>query len=168
MITKFIAIIILWCKSNHYFVYRAECWLSLNKISEKGSTSQSYNRVVEWAPNNGYHQQFHPQRESQLLPDSPWGSPRSASVCDLVVQLPSCVWLFVTPWTIAHQDFHDLPYLSEFAQTHVIVWVSDAITHLILYYPFLLLVLFRLLPLCWNCEFVRFCAHPLTESVYFL
>ena len=112
MITKFIAIIILWCKSNHYSVYRAECWLSLNKISEKGSTSQSYNRVVEWAPNNGYHQQFHPQRESQLLPDSPWGSPRSASVCDLVVQLPSCVWLFVTPWTVAHQDFHDLPYLS--------------------------------------------------------
>jgi hypothetical protein len=48
-------------------------------MSEKGGTSQSCNRVVEWAPDNVYHQQFHPQIESQLLPDSPWGSPRSAS-----------------------------------------------------------------------------------------
>ena len=42
-----------------------------------------------------------------------------------VIQLLSCVQLFVTPWTAAHQAScpHHLP---EFAQTHV-HWVSDVI-----------------------------------------
>ena len=37
-----------------------------------------------------------------------------------------CVWLFTTPWTIAHLAFPVLYSLLEFAQTHV-HWVSDAI-----------------------------------------
>ena len=42
------------------------------------------------------------------------------------VQSLSCVRLFVTPWTAAHQAPPVLHYLPEFAQTHV-RWVSDAI-----------------------------------------
>ena len=45
---------------------------------------------------------------------------------DSSVQLLSCVWLFATPWTAAHQaslSYHQLPKL---AQTHV-HWVGDAI-----------------------------------------
>ena len=37
----------------------------------------------------------------------------------VVVQLLSCVWLYVTPWTAAHQGFPVLHYLLKFAQTHV-------------------------------------------------
>ena len=45
-------------------------------------------------------------------------------LCTVVlVQLPSCVWLFATPWTTAHQaslpGFPVLHYLPELAQTHV-------------------------------------------------
>ena len=43
----------------------------------------------------------------------------------VVVQSLSCVWLFVTPWTAAHQASL-LPYLPEFARVHV-HWVNDAI-----------------------------------------
>ena len=43
----------------------------------------------------------------------------------VVVQSLSCVWLFVTPWTAAHQASL-LPYLPEFAWVHV-HWVDDAI-----------------------------------------
>ena len=83
------------------------------------------------------------------------------SVSTIVFQLLSQVWLSVTPWTAAHQaslsftislsflgGFLPYPpcpslsslshYLSEFAQTHV-HWISDAIQHLILCHPFLLL-----------------------------
>ena len=42
-----------------------------------------------------------------------------------VVQLLSCVWLFVTPWTAACL-VSVLHYLPEFAQIHV-HWISDAI-----------------------------------------
>ena len=42
-----------------------------------------------------------------------------------VVQSLSCVWLFGTPWTAAHQ-LPLLHRLSELIQTHV-CWVSDAI-----------------------------------------
>ena len=41
----------------------------------------------------------------------------------VVVQLLSCVWLYVTPWTAAHQGFPVLHYLLKFAQTHV-HWVD--------------------------------------------
>ena len=53
------------------------------------------------------------------------------------VQPLSRVWLFATPWTAAHQVslHHQLP---EFTQTHV-HWVGDAIQHLILCHPLLLL-----------------------------
>ena len=45
-------------------------------------------------------------------------------LCTVVlVQLPSCVWLFATPWTTAHQaslpGFPVLHYLPELAQTQV-------------------------------------------------
>ena len=43
----------------------------------------------------------------------------------VVVQSLSCVWLFLTPWTAAHQGFPVLHYLLKFAQTHV-HWVDDA------------------------------------------
>jgi len=43
----------------------------------------------------------------------------------VVVQLLSHVWLFVTPWTAAHQA-PVLHYVPEFAQIHV-QWVCDAI-----------------------------------------
>ena len=48
----------------------------------------------------------------------------------IVVQSLSCVWLFVTSWapcgSRSMPGFSVLPYLLEFAQTHV-HWVSDAI-----------------------------------------
>ena len=47
---------------------------------------------------------------------------RTASV---VVQLPNCVQLFVTSWTVAHQASLSLT-ISQFAQIHV-HWISDAI-----------------------------------------
>jgi len=47
-------------------------------------------------------------------------------VDNVVVQLLSHVWLFVTPWTAAHPGFPVLNYLPEFAQTPVL-WVSDVI-----------------------------------------
>ena len=43
-----------------------------------------------------------------------------------VVQSLNRVWLFVTPWTEAHQASPVLHHLSEFAQAHV-HWVSDVI-----------------------------------------
>ena len=70
-----------------------------------------------------------------LLPSEPPGKypwPNSNSVelimgCpDVVVQLPGCVWLFVTPWTAAWPGFPVLHHLLELAQTHVCT-VSDAI-----------------------------------------
>ena len=53
------------------------------------------------------------------------------------VQSLSRVWLFATPWTgmPGFPVHHQLP---EFSQTHV-RWVSDAINHLILCHPLLLL-----------------------------
>ena len=44
----------------------------------------------------------------------------------IAVQLLSCVWLFGTPWTAAHQGLLTLHHLPEPTQTHV-HWVSDAI-----------------------------------------
>ena len=44
----------------------------------------------------------------------------------VVVQLLSCVWLFVTLWTAACLAFIVLHHLPEFAHTHV-HWVGDAI-----------------------------------------
>ena len=51
-------------------------------------------------------------------------------------QLLSCVWLFATPWTAAHQAslFHH--QLLEFTKTHV-HWVGDAIQPFILCHPLL-------------------------------
>ena len=47
------------------------------------------------------------------------------------------VWLFATPWTVAHQASPVHRHLQEFTQTHV-HWVGDAIHHLILCCPLLL------------------------------
>ena len=44
----------------------------------------------------------------------------------IVVQSLNLVWLFVTPWTAAHQASPVLHHLPEFAQAHV-HWVSDVI-----------------------------------------
>ena len=44
----------------------------------------------------------------------------------VVVQLLSCVWLFMTAWTAAHQASLVVHYFLEFAQTQV-HWVGDAI-----------------------------------------
>ena len=44
----------------------------------------------------------------------------------VVVQLLSCVWLFMTAWTAAHQASLVRHYFPEFAQTQV-HWVGDAI-----------------------------------------
>ena len=44
----------------------------------------------------------------------------------VVVQLLSCVWLFVTLWTAACLAFIVLHHLPEFAHTHV-HWVGDAL-----------------------------------------
>ena len=49
--------------------------------------------------------------------------PTYLTSCRVVVQLLSCVQLFETTWTAAHQAF--LHYLPEFAQTYV-HWVSGA------------------------------------------
>ena len=46
------------------------------------------------------------------------------AVAIIVVQLPSHVWLFTTPWTEVHQA-SVCHRLQEFAQTHV-HWVGDA------------------------------------------
>ena len=43
----------------------------------------------------------------------------------VVVHSLSCVWLFATPWTAAHQAPLSF-YLSEFVQVHI-HWVGDAI-----------------------------------------
>ena len=46
---------------------------------------------------------------------------------EIVVQLLSCVWLFVAPWTAAHvPGFPVLYHLLELTQSHA-CWVSDAI-----------------------------------------
>ena len=71
----------------------------------------------------------------------------------MVVQLLSHVWLFVIPWTAAHQASSVLHYLPEFAQIHV-YWISDA-NHLILGHLLLLLQYFPALgslPMRWLCE----------------
>ena len=44
----------------------------------------------------------------------------------VIVQLPSRIWVFATPWNCSMSDFPGLHYLLEFAQTHV-HWVGDAI-----------------------------------------
>ena len=54
------------------------------------------------------------------------------------VQLLSCVRLFATPRTAARQASLSITRTPEFAQTHV-HWVGDAISHLILCRPLLLL-----------------------------
>ena len=43
-----------------------------------------------------------------------------------IVQLLSCVWLFVTPWTVAPPSSPVLHYLPDLTQIHV-HWVSDAL-----------------------------------------
>ena len=49
-------------------------------------------------------------------------------VCQYIfdVQLPSCVWLFASPWTVACHASLSLHHLSEFAQVHI-HWIGDAI-----------------------------------------
>ena len=54
-----------------------------------------------------------------------------------VVQLPSCIWLFATPWTAKCQASLSLT-LPEFTQVHV-HWVTMLSTYLILCHPLLLL-----------------------------
>ena len=44
----------------------------------------------------------------------------------VVVQLLSCVWLFVTPWTAAHQASLSFNILPSFLRL-IVHWVSDAI-----------------------------------------
>ena len=67
-----------------------------------------------------------------------WNSGDRKDLCDCpVVQLLSCVWLLVTPWTVA-PSFPVLHCLLKFAQTHV-HWVSGASKHVILCRPLLLL-----------------------------
>ena len=50
----------------------------------------------------------------------------------VVVQLLSCVQLFVTPWTAAHQASLSLT-VSEFDQTHV-HWIIDAILSSVIHF----------------------------------
>ena len=57
------------------------------------------------------------KKERTLLPKKLW---------QIVVQLLSCVWLFVTPTDCRTQGFSVLLYLPEFVQIHV-HWVGDAI-----------------------------------------
>ena len=45
----------------------------------------------------------------------------------VVLQLLSCVWIFVTPWSAAYQALPVFHYLPEFAQTHV-HWCSPTIS----------------------------------------
>ena len=46
--------------------------------------------------------------------------------CISSVQSLSCIWLFVTPWTAAHQASLSVTKLQELFQT-LVHWVSDAI-----------------------------------------
>ena len=67
----------------------------------------------------------------------------------VVVQWPSCVWLFVTPWTAAWQASRSLIISWSFpkfmsialvmASSHLILWIAlvTASSHLILWHPFL-------------------------------
>ena len=43
-------------------------------------------------------------------------------------QLLSRVWLFATPWTVAHQASLSITNAGKFTQTHI-HWVSDGIQH---------------------------------------
>ena len=56
----------------------------------------------------------------------------------VVVQSPSHVWLFVTPWTAAHQASPAPQHLPKFAQFMSITSVKTS-SHLILWHPLLLL-----------------------------
>ena len=56
----------------------------------------------------------------------------------VVVQLLSCVWLFVTPWTAAHQASLSFTILWSFLKLMSIEWVMQ-FNHLILCRPRLLL-----------------------------
>ena len=46
----------------------------------------------------------------------------------VVVQSLSCVWLFATPWTVAHHDSLSFTIFQSLLKTHV-HWVSDANQH---------------------------------------
>ena len=64
-------------------------------------------------------------------------------VCDNLTHLKlaqplSCVQLFAIPWTAAHQASWSFHQLLELAQAHVL-WVGDALQHLIFCHPLLLL-----------------------------
>ena len=67
----------------------------------------------------------------------------------VVFRLLSCVRLFETSWTAACQDSLSFTLSWEFAQTHV-YWVDDAINHLILCCPRLLLP--SIFPSIWDVE----------------
>ena len=56
----------------------------------------------------------------------------------VVVQLLSCVWLFVTPWTAAHQASLSFTILWSFLKLMSIEWVMQ-FNHLILCRPYFLL-----------------------------
>ena len=62
-------------------------------------------------------------RKSQTQPNSAYKSSlfgwNVVVVVVVVVQLQSCVRLFVTPWTAAYQPLLVFHYLPEFAQIHV-------------------------------------------------
>ena len=61
-----------------------------------------------------------------------------ANPCFVVVQLPNCVWISVTPWTAGHQAFLSLPISWSLLKFMSIESVMPS-NHLILYCPLLLL-----------------------------
>ena len=61
-----------------------------------------------------------------------------ANPCFVVVQLPNCVWISVTPWTAGHQAFLSLPISWSLPKFMSIESVMPS-NHLILYCPLLLL-----------------------------
>ena len=72
-----------------------------------------------WLVEDEHVTHFWPMRRKDESAEVTWKSVSS-------VQLLSRVWLFVTPWTTAHQALPVHHQLPEFTQTHV-HWVSDAI-----------------------------------------
>ena len=68
-------------------------------------------------------------------------------VYTVVVQSPSCVWLFVTPWTAAHQASLSLTISWSLPKFMSIVSVMQS-SHLILWHPLLLLP--SIFPRIWD------------------
>ena len=77
----------------------------------------------------------------------------------VVVELPSCFRLLVTPWTACGTPGFPVPHhLPEFAQIHV-HWIGDASNHLILCRPLLLSSIFPSISV-FSSELILFIRCP--------